>query len=103
VVAFNSITLWLGLGAMVVLGGLMAPDELGAIAGIGTRAIVGLAVLVLVLLLAYPALPLVLRGPVALGRWSFTLPRPAIAATQISMAGVDWALAAMCLWVLLPL
>jgi phosphatidylglycerol lysyltransferase len=102
VVAFNSITLWLGLGAMAVLGGLLAPAELAAIMGIGPGTIVAFAILVLVLLLAYPALPLVLRGPLTLGRWSFSLPRPAIAATQIGMAGVDWALAALCLWVLLP-
>ena len=61
VVAFNSITLWLGLGAMAVLGGRPAPAELAAIMGIRPSTIVAFAVLVLALLLAYPALPLVLR------------------------------------------
>ena len=37
VVAFNSLTLWLGVAAMLALGGLAAPDEIGGLLRLSRR------------------------------------------------------------------
>ena len=102
VVAFNGVTLWLGVGAMLALGGLAGPDEVGHLLGIGEGAVRAVALALVLLLAAYPLLPSLVGPRVTVGRWSAALPSPGVALVQLGMAVLDWSLSALCLWVLLP-
>lgn len=102
IIAFNSLTLWLGVAAMLVLGGLIAPAEVGTVLRLPASAVVGLAWSLALLLLAYPWLGRLFRRPLTVGDWSFAWPQPSIAAAQLGLAMIDWALAAATLWILLP-
>ena len=102
VVAFNGVTLWLGVGAMLALGGLAGPDKVGHLLGIGEGAVRAVALVLVLLLAAYPLLPSLVGPRVTVGRWSAALPSPGVALVQLGMAVLDWSLSALCLWVLLP-
>ena len=102
IIAFNSLTLWLGVGAMLALGGLTAPVEVGTLLRLPASAVTGLSWSLGLLLLAYPWLGLVFRRPLVVGDWSFAWPAPPLALAQLLLAVIDWALAAATLWVLLP-
>ena len=102
IIAFNSLTLWLGVAAMLAMGGIAAPDAIGNLLALPAAAVGGLAVGLGVLLLAYPCLSLVFRQPLRLREWSFAWPPPPLAAAQLVLAVVDWTLAALTLWLLLP-
>ncbi len=102
IIAFNSLTLWIGVAAMLALGGVAAPHEVGALLHLPVSAVIGLAWSVGLLLLIYPWLGLVFRRPLAIGRWTFAWPAPKLAWTQLLLAVVDWGLAAATLWFLLP-
>lgn len=102
IIAFNSLTLWLGVAAMLALGGLTAPSEVGTLLRLPASAVTGLSWSLGLLLLAYPWLGIVFRRPLVVGNWSFAWPAPRLALAQLLLAVIDWALAAATLWVLLP-
>ena len=102
IIAFNSLTLWLGVAAMLALGGLAAPAAIGGLLHLAPVAVAGLSTGLCVLLLAYPCLGLVFRRPLRLRDWSFAWPSPPLALAQLLLAAIDWSLAALTLWLLLP-
>ncbi|HEX6015099.1 MAG TPA: bifunctional lysylphosphatidylglycerol flippase/synthetase MprF [Geminicoccaceae bacterium] len=102
IVAFNSVTLWVGVLAMLALGGLAAPGEIGPLLGLSPSFATAVAACACVLLAAYVGAGVALRRPLTVRSWQFAWPRPPLAATQVLLAVLDWTLAAATLWVLLP-
>lgn len=102
IVAFNGVSLWVGVAGAVTLAGLAFPGEFGALAGIGPLPARLVAVLLALLLAAYSALSLLVGPVIVVGRWRVTLPRPLVCLAQIAVATADWLLAAAALWLLLP-
>ena len=96
-----SVTFWLGL---LALGGLaIATSPLpGAAVAVGRDAIAPIGWLLVAVSLGHVALPWVRHEPLRLGRFSLPLPRPAIAAAQLAVSALDWALAGAVFFVLLP-
>ena len=100
VIAFYSVTFWLGAGIisglLLASGPALLPPPLGGTTG----RVVGIAVLALVS--AY--FLWTLRGGPALRvrDWEFPPPSPRLAAAQLVASPLDWSLAAGVLWVLLP-
>jgi phosphatidylglycerol lysyltransferase len=96
VVAFTSVTLWIGL--LPLVGGALlfgAPVPIARAAAI-PLGVAGLAVTALYLALAARGREVKLRGA------AFRLPGLGLAAAQVGVAVVDWLLAALVPWVLLP-
>ena len=102
VVAFNSLTLWVGVAAMLALGGIVAPDQMAGLLGLGPGAARAIGIGLVLLLALYALGGLYLRRPLAWRDWSFAWPQPRVAAAQLLLAAVDWSLAALTLWLLLP-
>src|SRR5262245_51938024 len=101
VIAFNVLTFWLGflaLGAVLVLDPLPVPRALHA--PFATSAPVGIAMLLA--LGSYLLVSALRRAPLRVAGLAMPLPRPATSAAQIALSSVDWALAALCFYVLLP-
>lgn len=100
-IAFTATTFWLGAltvgGAAVLLGGgghaLLSP---------ALHVPAALGVLLLAPVVLYLAWVLRHRAPLRLGGWSLRAPSPGIATGQILVASVDWLLAGVVLYVLLP-
>jgi phosphatidylglycerol lysyltransferase len=102
VVAFNSLTLWVGVAAMLAMGCLVAPTEIAGPLGLTAASARGLGTGLAAALALYVLAGLLFRRPVVWRDWSFAWPRPPVAAGQLLLAAVDWSLAALTLWVLLP-
>ena len=102
VVAFNSLTLWVGVAAMLALGGLVAPGEIGGLLGLTAVSARALGIALAAVLGLYALAGLWVRSPLTWREWSFAWPRPRMAAAQLLLAAVDWSLAALTLWLLLP-
>jgi phosphatidylglycerol lysyltransferase len=101
-VAFTSLTFWLGALTMVGIVAVAMPTEIERALPIGagpTRAL-GLALLIVVLL--YVWWTIVGKRVVRVGSWGFRTPRVSLALLQLIQACVDWGAAATVLYVLMP-
>ncbi|PWB72518.1 MAG: hypothetical protein C3F15_10985 [Holophagae bacterium] len=102
VLAFNSITFWLGLitcaGVSFILAGGVVPTGLH----LPVTALRPLGAILLLVAGAYLAACAVRRAPLRFGRWQLALPSLRLALAQVGMAGLDWISAALVLYVLLP-
>ena len=98
-VATNAATFWMGLLAVsgvtlvAVTGSPLLPLGRGG-------PVAGVALLLLVAL--YVGASAWLRRPLRIARWVFPLPTPRVAAAQVALSAVDWSLAALVLWTLVP-
>lgn len=102
VIAFNVVTFWAGVlalgGVLLTFDPLPIPPALHA--PFATSRPIGVVLLGgLGLWLAASALR---RAPLRLWGFDFPLPRPGTTVAQILLSSADWALAALCFWVLLP-
>ena len=102
IVAFNSLTLWLGVAAMLCLGGLAAPAQVGALLHLAPGATLAVAAALGALLAGYVAAGWLIRRPLTIRGWSFAWPSAPVALGQVALAVADWTLAALTLWILLP-
>lgn len=102
VVAFNSLTLWLGVAAMLALGGLAAPVETGALFGVAPPVATAAALALCLVMAGYVVLGTIVRRPLAIRDWQFAAPRPPVALLQLLLAVLDWLFAAATLYLLLP-
>lgn len=101
--AFVGATFTVGLVAVCGLALTLEPaGALGAL-GVPTGVARALGVLLLGTVAAYVGWAAVRRGrPLSLRGWRLPVPGPALAAAQLGLAAVDWAVAASVLRVLLP-
>ncbi|HZR47049.1 MAG TPA: lysylphosphatidylglycerol synthase domain-containing protein, partial [Candidatus Manganitrophaceae bacterium] len=102
VIAFCTLTFWLGLFTM---GGMALVAEPMAIPpSLHLPLIAGrpLGILLLLLVGAYLLATLLLRRPLKIREWEFSLPATRLSLAQIALAALDWSLAAGVLYVLLP-
>lgn len=102
IVAFNSVSLWVGIAGMLALGGLVAPADMGRLLGTTPSLAFGAGLALALLLVAYVAAGRVFREPFRLRDWRIRMPPPSLALLQVGLAIVDWTLAAAVLWILLP-
>ena len=101
IVLFTTLTLWLGIltvgGAVLVLD----PLDLGAIPYLALdHRLLGL--LMLILPTGYLLLGALRRQPLQLGPWMLPMVRPRLALSQITVGALDWVMAGVVLYVLLP-
>jgi len=102
VVAFYTLSLWLGLFAMGGAVFLVSPPPISQgslIAAVPIR-VVGAALLVL--LGGYLLWSMLRKRPVSVRGWEFPVPPFRLSLAQISVSCLDWALAGCVLYVLLP-
>jgi phosphatidylglycerol lysyltransferase len=101
IVAFYNATFGLGL---LLLGGLSLlvarPEGMATLRFHEWAGAAGVALLVLPA--AFFVAALVRRAPLRLFGTEFTLPSPPLVAAQFALSTVDWALAALILWILIP-
>jgi len=95
-----SVTFWLGL---LCLGGLsLATHRWPAGVPGGGAWMVPLGWILVSIGVAYVVAAAARRSPLSIRSFSLPMPRPSIAAAQLLISILDWALAATVLWVLLP-
>jgi len=102
VVAFCSVTLWLGF---FTLGGfvfLFEPLALPEAMHLPFASVHSLGRIFLALVAAFLLWVLIVKRPLRIRGWEFTLPSPGLLLAQISTACIDWALAGAVLYALLP-
>lgn len=102
VIAFCSLTFVLGTAWL--LGGslLFAAKRAAPVLHVSEAIAFAIGAIVSALIVAYVGLNLVRGAPVSLGRWQLRLPGPRLALSQIVVAGIDLAITAAVLYVLLP-
>lgn len=101
IVLFTTLTFWLGI--LAVGGGVLALDplNLGAIPYLALdHRLLGL--LLLILPMAYLLLGLLRRRPLKLGPWELPMIRPRLALSQLAVGALDWVMASVVLYTLLP-
>jgi len=102
VVAFGGLTHWLGFfataGALFVAAPWLPPGgnplSSGALTGAGAA--------FTALIAAYLSLCAFRRAPLRLGSWTVPLPSPGMAAIQVTLGALEWALSAGVLYAFLP-
>jgi phosphatidylglycerol lysyltransferase len=102
VLAFNTVTTFLGLGSILALACLGEPDEIAGIVRIPQPAVAALGLALGLAVAGYVALAATRRSPIGFAGWQLDMPRPAVALAQIALSLLDWVLAAAVLYVLLP-
>ena len=101
IIVFTTLTLWLGI--LAVGGAVLALDplDLGAIPYLDLDGRL-LGLLMLILPATYLLLGLLRRQPLALGPWQLPMVRPRLALPQLAVGALDWVMASVVLYVLLP-
>ncbi|HUT70127.1 MAG TPA: bifunctional lysylphosphatidylglycerol flippase/synthetase MprF [Desulfatiglandales bacterium] len=102
VIGFCTLTLWLGF---FVLGGvvfLFEPLVLPAVLHFPFTSVHLLGRIFLAVVAAFILWSFLVKRPLKVGGWEFSLPSPGLLLSQITVASLDWALAGMVLYALLP-
>src|SRR5437016_719656 len=99
VIAFYTITFWLGF---VLLGGslfIFAPPQVPASVHLPFNSIRILGFVLLLPAIAYLTWAIVRRQPVRIRQWEFELPAPRLMIAQVLISGADWMIAAAVLYI----
>jgi phosphatidylglycerol lysyltransferase len=102
VIAFCTISLWIGF---VILGGaffLIAPPAMPAYVHVPFASVRVIGILMLLPVLIYLAYLAVRHEPLRIRQWEFELPSMRLFVAQVTISCVDWAVSAGVLYVLLP-
>lgn len=102
ILAFNTVTTFLGLGCIIALTCLGEPSEIAKLLHLPGPAVVAIGFALVTVIVGYALVSAFRRAPVGLGGWRFDPPKPSIAIAQIALSLLDWTLAAAVLYVLLP-
>jgi phosphatidylglycerol lysyltransferase len=98
-VATNAATFWMGL--LAVAGVTLVAVRGSPLLPLGRSGpAVGVALLVGVSLYVFAAARF--GGSIRILRWRLPLPAPRVAAAQVALSALDWSLAALVLWMLVP-
>lgn len=97
VVAFSGMTVGLGLAMLGGLVILVRLDLATSFLGLGRPAAIALGAGALALCAAYLAAAARIRGSVGAGKWRFEMPAPGLAAAQLIVGPLNFALVAACL------
>ena len=103
ILAFNTVTSFLGLGTILGLACLGEPDRIAAILHLPAAAVVAIGGLLAGVVGAYLLATALRRQPITICGWQASLPRPTVALAQIALSLLDWTSAAAVLYILLPL
>ncbi|GLI34680.1 bifunctional lysylphosphatidylglycerol flippase/synthetase MprF [Desulforhabdus amnigena] len=101
VVAFYTITLWLGLFAVAGGAFLINPIDLPRWLHLPFSSVRPIGFLLLLLLCAYLTAAFLKKEPVSIRGWEVPMPPPGLSILQIAVSGLDWTLAASVLYILL--
>jgi phosphatidylglycerol lysyltransferase len=102
VVAFCTLTLWLGI---LAIGGIvfrLEPMAIPAWLPVPFASLQSLGIICLVLVGAYVSWGVLRKTPITVREWQFSVPCVPLSLCQIALSCVDWALAASVCYVLLP-
>ena len=101
VVAFCSVTLWLGFFTLGGLVFLFEPIVLPTALHLPFTSVHSLGRIFLGLVAAFLLWTLIIKRPLRIRGWEFSLPSPGLLSAQITLACIDWALAGAVLYALL--
>jgi phosphatidylglycerol lysyltransferase len=101
-VAFNAVTFWIGVLAVAGLVFLLEPAASPQLLGLHLSSLHPLGVLLLLTVTAYIVATFVMRRPLRVRDWEFSLPEPSLAISQLLVSCADWILAGAVLYALLP-
>jgi phosphatidylglycerol lysyltransferase len=102
ILAFNTITSFLGLALILALACLGEPDQIALILHLPAVAVLAIGGLLAGAVAAYLLATALRRQPITIRGWQASLPRPAVALAQIALSVLDWTAAAAVLYLLLP-
>lgn len=102
VVAFYTITLWLGLFSLAGLVFLLEPVSIPAWIHLPFSSLRPVGFLLLLCLLIYFLASTFRHKPITVRGWEFSFPSPGMSALQVAVSSLDWALGGAVLYVLLP-
>lgn len=102
VVAFASFTFWFGVVALTGLVLLWAPPGITRVLPVTAAVTRPAGLLLLTVVAGYVWWTMTGRRVTRLFRWRFRRPAPRLAALQLGLACVDWTVAALACWVLMP-
>lgn len=100
-VAFCTLTLWLGF---LILGGavfLIEPLTLPAAIHLPLASVRAIGILMLAVVLAYGIVTAAKKAPITIREWEIQLPSIGLVVSQLIIAALDWMLASLVLFVLL--
>jgi len=101
-VAFCAMTFWLGFFATGSAVFLFSSEHVPAALHLPFVSVRPIGVVFLVVVAGYVVLSIIKKTPLRIRGWEFELPSPVLAWSQIIIASIDWLLAGMVLFVLLP-
>jgi phosphatidylglycerol lysyltransferase len=102
VIAFCTLTFWLGLFTMGGLAFLLEPMSIPSSLHFSLITARPFGIFLLMVVAAYLLSTFLLKKPLKVREWEFSLPSPGLSIAQIGIASLDWALAGAVLYVLLP-
>jgi phosphatidylglycerol lysyltransferase len=102
VLVFCTVTLWLGFVALAGTMFLFAPPALPKALALPFTTLRPLALLFLLILGGYLTAAALIKKPLRIRDWQFPFPSSRLLVTQLIVASLDWALAGMVLYTLLP-
>jgi phosphatidylglycerol lysyltransferase len=102
ILAFNTLTTFLGLGCIIALTCLGEPGEIARLLRLPQPAVVTIGLALVAAIAGYALLSALRRAPIGLAGWRLSPPTPSVAIAQIGLSLLDWTFAAAVLFLLLP-
>jgi len=102
VVGFGIVTFWAGSLALSGLSMAIGPSDALVVFPFPLTVARTVGVGLVAIPICYLVVTIAVQRSFDLGGWTLRLPRPTLAATQIGLGSIDWILAALVLWILLP-
>lgn len=102
IVAFSAFTLWIGFCTVAGLALIFATPEMPSDVMLPFVSLRILGAILLLMVIVYIVASAVVKNELSFKSWSFKFPSLKLALQQVSIASVDWLLAASVLYVLLP-
>ncbi len=102
IIGFNGLTFWMGYLTLAGIAFLIEPFSIPALIQLPFSSLRPLGVLMLLAVFGYFLIGVLRRKPFRLWKWEFPVPSTKYFFVQISIASLDWAIAASVLYVLLP-